>query len=91
MKPNADTPLFDLVTQAQTLASSLHDGGLTINAEIIRELCRRVVPVKVVPTRGKPIAFTPVPMPAVNGKVWCSQCESMVAKRCQSLLCKGPN
>lgn len=91
MTAPANMSVFSLVTAARLLADTL-EGEVPVNAEIIRELCRRVVPVKIVPTRGKPMAVVPVAMPELIappvGKSWCNQCEALVDKGCGSKFCK---
>ena len=84
----AQTSVFALVTKAQELAELLDHAGMATNGELVRELCRRVVPVKIVPTRGKPMRLVADPIGVPIGKAWCDQCEQMVDGPCQSQFCK---
>lgn len=91
MKP-ADMGVFVLVTKAQELAAELAHSGMAGNAEVIRELCRRVVPTKIVPSGGShPRKFVADPGPLVpikDGLTWCDQCDKRVQRGCQSKFCK---
>ena len=82
-----EQPLFVLVTQARALADTLASMGMNHNAEVIRDLINRVVPVKIVPTRGKPMRAVADPIAIPVGKTWCVQCEKLVAQGCKSKFC----
>ena len=88
MPDTTDEPLFVLVTKARTLADMLANMGMHQNAEVIRELVKRVVPVKLVPTRGKPVRLLDDPIAAPTDRKWCDQCQKLVATGCQSKFCK---
>ena len=95
MPETNEEPLFSLVTKAHTLANMLANMGMTTNAQVVRELVKRVVPVKVVPTRphvrpsrSKPSQFVADPIRPPDGKTWCEQCQKLVTVGCQSRFCK---
>ena len=84
----SDEPLFQLVTQARTLADMLASMGMARNADVVRELIKRVVPIKVIPTRGRPMSIVSDPIAPPDGKVFCAQCDRLVSKGCGSQFCK---
>jgi hypothetical protein len=85
----ANMPVFDLVTHAKMIADTLDNMGMPTNAEMVREMCRRVVPVKFVPTRGVQLKAVLLPIPTIPpARPWCEQCERIVDARCGSNFCK---
>jgi hypothetical protein len=92
----ADTPLRDILANAEVLAESLEYDKRPQSAALIRELIARVVPLKFVPSGGThPKRLVPDPdvkpvaMPASS---WCEQCEKRVTAKeadgCKSRFCK---
>lgn len=62
MKTPAEMSVFALVTAAQDFAATLPGS----DAELVRELCRRVVPMKVIRTRGRGERFVATIKPEVT-------------------------
>jgi len=87
-----DLSLRDLLANAHVLAEMLRDERRPGAAALVDELVSRCVPLKLVPTRGKPIEAQPVnvtqPKIEAAGMVWCEQCQHRVAKGCTSQFCK---
>lgn len=92
----ANTPLRDLLANAEVLAESLEADRRPKAAALIRELVARVVPMKVVPSGGSNAKrFVPDDLPqhiVVRPGKWCGQCDRLVsdadAAKCQSRFCK---
>jgi len=91
-----DVPLRELVANAEVLADTLDNERRPKSAAIIRELIARVVPIKVVPSRGiggrSPIEVLHEPIVQRKPGAWCDQCDKRVtpaeARACQSRFCK---
>ena len=94
-----DLSLRDLISNAHVLADSLQVEGRPHAAGLILELVKRTIPVKLVPTRGKPIvavslldsdlpAGVDLSPPVVHVRQWCDQCERRVTESCTSPFCK---
>ncbi len=91
----ADTPLRDLLANAEVLAESLASDRRPHAAALIRELVARVVPMKVVRTGGThPKRIVPDDLPPLQARpgTWCDQCDKLVsdaeARACRSQFCK---
>jgi len=71
---------LELVTSAANTAEALDGMNLPRNAAIVRELCARLVPIKVALT-----------VPVSGQKAWCEQCDMLVAlseaANCKSKFC----
>ena len=87
-----EEPLRDLLANAEVLADTLDNDRRPQAAALVRELIRRVVPMKVVRTGGShPRKFVPdEPLPLVKHRpgVWCDQCDKLVLQACSSRFCK---
>lgn len=90
-----DMSVFALTTSAYEIAEFLDVLGSREKSAVIRELINRVIPTKIIPSRGmKAIAVSermPAPLPATGEMVWCDQCDRRVtgsmATTCKSRFC----
>jgi hypothetical protein len=97
MMPPAEEPLRALLANAEVLAESLDNDRRPQSAALIRELIKRVVPMKVVRSGGShPKRFVPTdlpPLPKLKPGVWCAQCDKLVlpaeVAACRSDFCKA--
>lgn len=92
MMPPREEPLRDLLANAYVLAESLENDNRPKAAQLIRDLCSRVVPTKVVRTGGSaPKRIVPDSLPPIiqyKKGVWCDQCDKLVLQACSSRFCK---
>lgn len=96
MSDPAGMSIFALTTSAYEVAEFLEVIGSREKAAVIRELIKRAVPTKIVPSRGtarvqpKPVS-EPAILPVSDGKVWCGQCDRRVPSSkqttCSSRFC----
>lgn len=94
-----DMSVFALTTSAYEIAEFLDVLGSREKSAVIRELINRVIPTKIIPSRGlkavaKPApkpAPMPAPTPATGEMVWCDQCDRRVtaaeSDACKSRFC----
>jgi len=96
MMPLAEEPLRVLLANAEVLAETLDNDQRPQSAALIRELIKRVVPMKMVRSGGShPKKFVPIdllPLPKLKPGTWCDQCDKLVsdaeARACTSQFCK---
>ena len=96
MMPLAEEPLRVLLANAEVLAETLDNDQRPQSAALIRELIKRVVPMKMVRSGGShPKKFVPIdlpPLPKLKPGTWCDQCDKLVsdaeARACKSQFCK---
>jgi len=101
----ATMSVFALAKAGRAIAGKLQSTKPE-SAAIIREICSRMIPTKIVPSRNsvriihQTLKEPDIPKavaielgdeaPAIK-KTWCDQCESMVAMRCRSARCPIQN
>ncbi|MBF5091305.1 hypothetical protein F1640_15055 [Novosphingobium sp. NBM11] len=86
-----DMSVFALTASAYEIAEFLDVLGSREKSAVIRELINRVIPTKVIPSRGLKAVAVPAPTPATSEMVWCDQCDRRVAgsmaTTCKSRFC----
>lgn len=91
-----DMSVFALTASVYEIAEFLDVLGSREKSAVIRELINRVIPTKVIPSRGlKAVAMSEpmpapklAPMPATGEMVWCDQCDRRVTAS-ESAACKS--
>ena len=83
------TPLARVVTAALRFSEQLESRDEAQKAELVRELCRRVVPIKIISEKSGKHKIVADPIPEVPGRSdWCRFCEMYVTQK-EASTCKS--